>query len=64
VKTESDEEVHLEQKRKYSKISSDTTPLGIHKNVTGPSGLTSSERFLFSPFFLMISQALLTISPR
>ncbi|PQE24965.1 hypothetical protein CJF32_00007327 [Rutstroemia sp. NJR-2017a WRK4] len=43
VDTESDEELHLERKRKYSKISSDPTPLGILKNVTGPSGLTSHK---------------------
>ncbi|KAF7864410.1 hypothetical protein EAF04_006544 [Stromatinia cepivora] len=41
VDTESDEELHIELKRKYSKISSDTTPLGILKNVTDPSVFNS-----------------------
>ncbi|PQE04519.1 hypothetical protein CJF31_00007358 [Rutstroemia sp. NJR-2017a BVV2] len=43
VDTESDEELYLERKCKYSKISSDTTLLGILKNVTGPSVLTSNK---------------------
>ncbi|TEY78373.1 hypothetical protein BOTCAL_0049g00140 [Botryotinia calthae] len=45
VDTESDEELPTERKRKYSNISSDTTPSVAPKNVTGASILRSNKSY-------------------
>ncbi|APA10453.1 hypothetical protein SS1G_07047 [Sclerotinia sclerotiorum 1980 UF-70] len=43
VDTESGEKPHTELKRKYSKISSDTTPSGILKDITSPTVVHSNK---------------------